>query len=324
MTGYLARRLLSSLLLLLLVASLTFFLLHLVPGDPLNSLTGDRSLPPEQRARLESLYGLDRPLAEQYLAWLGAAARWDWGTSITRQRPVTTIIGEALPATVLLALGAMAVEYAVALPLGLWAARRRGRAVDHAVRAGTLVTFALPTFWTGLMAIFVFSYLWPLFPASHAASPGADALPLLARLADRLHHLALPALVLGLTMAAGTTRFVRNSLLEVLSLDHVRTARAKGLGEGTVLLVHGLRNALPPILQLIGLSLPSLLNGVLVIEVVFSWPGLGLTTVQAIRSLDYPVILAVTTFAGALVVLGNLAADLLHAAVDPRVREAIT
>jgi len=246
-TGYLARRLLSSLLLLLLVASLTFFLLHLVPGDPLNSLTGDRSLPPEQRARLERLYGLDRPLAEQYLAWLGAAARWDWGTSITRQRPVTTIIGEALPATVLLA-----------------------------------------------------------------------------RLADRLHHLALPALVLGLTMAAGTTRFVRNSLLEVLSLDHVRTARAKGLGEGRVLLVHGLRNALPPILQLIGLSLPSLLNGVLVIEVVFSWPGLGLTTVQAIRSLDYPVILAVTTFTGALVVLGNLAADLLHAAVDPRVREAIT
>jgi peptide/nickel transport system permease protein len=324
-TGYVVRRLAASLLLLLLLVSLVFALLHAVPGDPLNALAGGQveHLTAEQRARLERVFGLDRPLGAQYLAWLAAAVRGDWGISISRQRPVARVIAEALPATVLLAVAAMAVEYALALPLGVWAARRRGTAPDRLARGLGLLLYALPGFWIALMAVYVFAYLVPIFPASHAADPGAAALPPLERLADRLHHLALPALVLGASTAGGTLRYVRNSLLGVLGQDYVRTARAKGLSERRVLWVHAMRPALAPLLQLLGTTLPALLNGVLVIEVIFSWPGIGQLAFQAIRALDYPLVLAVAALSGAMVIAANLVADLLHAAADPRVRDAL-
>jgi peptide/nickel transport system permease protein len=324
-TGYVVRRLAASLLLLLLLVSLVFALLHAVPGDPLNALAGGQveHLTAEQRARLERVFGLDRPLGAQYLAWLAAAVRGDWGISISRQRPVARVIAEALPATVLLAVAAMAIEYALALPLGVWAARRRGAAPDRLARGLGLLLYALPGFWIALMAVYVFAYLVPIFPASHAADPGAAALPPLERLADRLHHLALPALVLGASTAGGTLRYVRNSLLGVLGQDYVRTARAKGLSEGRVLWVHAMRPALAPLLQLLGTTLPALLNGVLVIEVIFSWPGIGQLAFQAIRALDYPLVLAVAALSGAMVIAANLVADLLHAAADPRVRDAL-
>jgi peptide/nickel transport system permease protein len=319
-SGYLARRLASSALLLLAVVTLTFVLLHLAPGDPFAHLIDNPQTPPGYEEHLRRLYGLDRPLAAQYLDWLSAAARGDWGISLSKQRPVAGLMLEALPATALLAATALGVEYLLALPLGVWAARRRGAATDHLIRGGSLVFYSVPPFWLGLMAILVFSYLVPIFPASHMRSAGADQLPAAARLVDLLHHLALPALVLGATVAGGTARFVRASMLEVLGQDYIRTARAKGLGEARVLVVHALRNALAPILQLLGLSLPLLLNGSLVTEVIFAWPGLGRLTYQAIVARDYPVILAATTWSGALVVVGHLLADLLHAAADPRVR----
>jgi peptide/nickel transport system permease protein len=323
--GYVARRAGASLLLLLLLVTLVFLLLHAVPGSPLNALAGGQAerLSAEQRAHLERVYGLDRPLGVQYLAWLAAAARGDWGTSISHQRPVARVIAEALPATALLAVAALAVEYALALPLGIWAARRRGAAPDKLVRAVGLLLYALPGFWLAVMAVYVFAYLVPVFPAGGAASPGAAELPLLERLADRLHHLALPALMAGAATAGGTVRYVRNSLLEVLGQDYIRTARAKGLSERRVLWVHAMRPALAPLLQLLGATLPGLLNGVLVIEVIFAWPGIGRLAFEAIRALDYPLVLATTALAGALVVAGNLAADLLHAAADPRVRDAL-
>lgn len=326
MTRYVLRRLAASALLLLLLVSLVFALLHIAPGDPLNTLAGGEAgrLPPEQRAALERTYGLDRPLPAQYVAWLGAAVRGDWGTSISRQRPVSRILGEALPATVLLALAAFLVEWLLALPLGILAARRKGTAIDRGASTLGLVFYALPVFWLALMAVWGLSYRLPLFPASHAAAAGIGSEPALAQLLDRLHHLALPALVLGFAAAGGTLRYVRNSLLEVLDQDYIRTARAKGLSERRVLWVHAMRPALAPILQLMGVSLPALLNGVLVVELVFSWPGLGQTTVQAIRALDYPLVMATTTLSGALVIVGNLASDLLHAAADPRVRDALT
>ena len=325
MIRYLVRRLAASLLLLLLLVSLVFALLHAVPGTPLNALAGGQAqhLNAEQRARLERVFGLDRPLGAQYLAWLAAAARGDWGISISRQRPVSRVIAEALPATALLAVAALAVDWAIALPLGIWAARRRGRAADRLVRGLGLLLYALPGFWVALMAVYVFAYLVPIFPASHAADPGAAMLPPLERLADRLHHLALPALVLGAATSGGTVRHVRNSLLGVLGQGFVRTARAKGLPERRVLWVHAMRPALAPLIQLAGTTLPSLLNGVLVIEVIFSWPGIGQLALQAIRALDYPLVLAIATLAGVLVIAGNLAADLLHAAADPRVRDAL-
>ncbi len=325
MTRYLLRRVAGSLLLIWLLVSLAFVLLHAVPGDPLNALAGGQAerLSGEQRRNLARIYGLDRPVRVQYGRWLAAAASGDWGISITHQRPVSRVIAEALPATAALAFAAMAVEYAVALPLGVWAARRRGRVPDHLARGLGLGLYAVPPFWLALMAIYLFGYLVPVFPPSNAFSPGAGDLPPLARLADRLYHLALPALVLGLSTAGGTARQVRNSLLGVLGSEHIRAARAKGLSERRVLWVHALRPALAPILQLLGASLPLLLNGVLVIEFVFSWPGLGGIAFQGIRTLDLPLVLAITAFSGVLVVAGNLAADLLHAAADPRVRDAL-
>ncbi len=322
MTGYVLRRLASSALLLLLIVTLTFVLLHLAPGNPFAGILADPRVPAGHRAHLERLYGLDRPLAVQYVDWLAAAVRGDWGVSISLQRPVSRVIADALPATALLALSAIVVEYLFAVPLGIWAARRRGTATDHLIRGGSLVLYSIPSFWFALMAILLFSYLVPIFPPSHMHAPDADRLSGLARLVDLLHHLALPALVLGLSVAGGTARFVRAGMIEVLGQDYIRTARAKGLGEGRVLVVHALRNALTPLLQLLGLSLPLLLNGSLVTEVIFSWPGLGQTTFQAILARDYPVILAATVWGSALVIAGNLAADLLQAASDPRVRHA--
>lgn len=318
--GYLARRLGASALLLLLVLTLTFALLHAAPGSPADQLVTPGPGMAERQARLERTLGLDRPLHEQYAAWLGAAARGDWGTSLFQGRPVSRMIAEALPATALLALAALFVEYVFALALGVWSARRRDRFADHAIRAVSLLLFSIPTFWLGLMAILVLAHLWPVFPAGNMTSAGAEGWGAAARLADLARHLALPALVLGLGTGGATVRFVRDSLLDVLGEDFVRTARAKGLSERRVVGVHALRNALAPLFQLLGLSLPALLNGSLVVEVVFAWPGLGRLIFQAINARDLPVVLATTAVGGALVLGGSLLADLLHAAADPRVR----
>lgn len=319
MPGFLLRRLAASLLLLYLVLTLTFFLIHLAPGDPIH-LVEDQRMTQEQRERLEDLYHLNRPLPEQYLAWLGAVVLHnDWGTSFSRQRPVTAVIADFLPRTVILAGAALLVEYAASLFFGIMAARRRG-ATDHLIRLVSLLLHAQPTFWLGLMAILLFAYLWPIFPAGgYPSSTGGTGL--LAGSFDFLRHLALPALVLGLFNVGATLRFVRGSLLEVMDRDFIRAARAKGLSETRVVWVHGLRNALTPVIQLFGMALPRLLSGSLVIEVVFSWPGIGWLIFTSVGTRDYPVILATTALSGALVAVGSLVADLAHAAADPRVRD---
>ena len=321
MTRYLARRLAASLLLLFLVLTATFFLVQLAPGDPV-AILADPRLPRAERERMASLYGLDRPVAVQYAAWLGAAGRGDWGTSFVHRRPVTDVLAEALPATLLLGLGGLAVQYAVGVPLGIAAARRRGGLLDGSLRIGALLLYSMPTFWLALMAILLFAYAVPLFPPSHMRSIGAAALGGGARLADLLHHLALPALVLGLTSAGETVRFVRNQMIGVLQEDYIRTARAKGLSERRVIWIHALPNALVPVVQLLGLALPGLLNGVLILEVIFSWPGMGGLVFQSILARDFPLIMAATAFSGLLVIAGTLLADLLHALLDPRVRVA--
>jgi peptide/nickel transport system permease protein len=321
MSAYLLRRVGGALLLVFLVVSLTFLLLHVVPGSPADSLlTGHGAGQAEARVRLERALGLDRPILEQYLAWLGGVVRGDLGSSFASGRPVARVLAEALPNTLLLGFAALLVDYALALPLGVWAARRRGRAADQVLRVASLALYSIPVFWLGLMALLLVAFRWPLFPAGHMLSPGAEALPPGARLLDLLHHLALPALVLGLATAGGTLRYVRGSLAEALDQDYVRTARAKGLGERRVVVVHGLRNALAPILQVLGVSLPAFLNGSLVAEVVFSWPGVGRLAYQAISTRDLPLTLGATALSAVLVVAGSLAADLLHAAADPRLR----
>lgn len=321
MARYLLRRLGSTLLLLYLVLTLTFFLVHLAPGDPA-LLFEDQRVPSGARDQLRRIYGLDRPVWEQYGAWLQAVVlRGDWGISFRYQEPPTDILGRAFPNTVVLALASLAVGYGFALPLGMVAARRRDGAVDHGIRLGSMLVYSMPVFWTGLMAILLFSYAWPILPAGHTHSVGAESWPIWSQLLDRLRHLALPSLILGAGMAAATTRFVRNELLDVLGREYLTTARAQGLPERRVLWVHGFRNALVPLVQLFGLTLPMLLNGALVVEVVFAWPGIGRVTYDALLARDYPLILASTAFSAVLVVLGNLTADLLHAVVDPRVRD---
>jgi peptide/nickel transport system permease protein len=322
-TGFLLRRFAASLLLLWLVLSVVFCLVHIAPGNAADSLLeNSRIVSPEQRQALVHALGLDRPLYEQYFLWLGKVVRGDWGTSFSQQRPVTVAIAEALPATLLLTVAALLVEYAFSLLLGIAAARRPGTVLDHAIRVVSLVFNSQPPFWLGLMAILLFAYVWPVMPSGQLHSVDAEQMSPLGRWLDLARHLVLPALVLGLFSAGSTVRFVRASLLDVLHQDYVRTARAKGLSERRVLWVHALRNALTPVIQIFALTLPTLLNGSLVTETVFALPGLGRLTFSAILGRDIPLILGTTAFAGVLVVLANLLADILQALADPRVRDA--
>ena len=320
MAAFLARRLAASLLLVGIVLTVVFFFIQLAPGDPA-LVFEDPSVPAQQQERLRAVYGLDRPLPVQYLSWLEAVVlRFDWGTSFSHSRPVREVIFDALPNTLTLAGAALAVQFGLGLLLGVDAARRSGTARDHAIRLGSLLLYALPSFWVALMAVLLFSHTLGILPSGQMRSVGAAELGFVARLGDRLVHLLLPALVLGLTTAGSVTRFARASLLDTLGDEYVRTARAKGLSERRVLWVHALRNALAPLVQLAGLSLPFLLSGALVIELVFSWPGMGRLVYGAVSSRDYPLILGATALSALLVVAGNLLADLLQAAVDPRVR----
>ncbi len=321
MIRYFLRRLGVSLLLLYLVLTAVFFLIHLAPGKPDAFLINDRRLPAEQQARLARVYGLDKPLPVQYVRWMAATLTGDWGTSFTYQRPVTEMIGDALPATLLLAAAGLVFEQGFGLILGIAAARRPGSRLDHLIRVVSLVLYSQPIFWLGLMAILLFSLVWPVLPAGHLRSVGAEDLPPFARALDVLHHLILPGLVLGLSTCGQVARFVRGSLLDVLGQEHIRASRAKGLSERRVIWVHALRNALAPLLQVLAVSASLLLGGVIVVEVVFSWPGVGRLTFDSILSRDYPMVLGTTAFSAAMVVICNFAADVLHALADPRVRD---
>jgi peptide/nickel transport system permease protein len=320
--GYLLRRLAAAALLLWLVLTATFVLLRLVPGDPA-AMVSELPIPRQQKITIIHTYGWDRPLPEQYVRWLGAVVlHGDWGFSFAQLRPVSTVVAEALPATLLLAAAALLIEYGVGTALGVAAARHGGSALDKSIRVMTLLLYSQPVFWLGLMAVLVFSYWLGWLPASHMQSVGADEMGRGAQLADLGKHLVLPAMTLGLAQAGGAARFVRASLLDVMGRDYIRTARAKGLPERRVIWVHGMRGALVPVIQLLALSVTGLLSGALITEVVFAWPGLGRVTYDAILARDSPVLLATTAISAVLVVGCNLVADLLHAAADPRVRDA--
>ncbi|MDX1630500.1 MAG: ABC transporter permease [Thermoanaerobaculia bacterium] len=322
MTRFLLRRLAGAVLLLFLVLTATFLVLHLAPGDP-GSLLSDPRIPASQRQALQELWKLDRPLASQYLSWLWGTIRGEWGTSFLYRRPVTEVIASALPHTLILGLSALGIQLLLGVPLGLWAARKRGSLGDRLLRIGSSFLYAVPLFWLALMALALLSFRWGVFPPSHALSVEAAEWPAWRRLLDLFHHLALPALVLGIGAAGGWLRLVRSGLRETLEEPFVRTARAKGLPEHRVLWVHAVRPTLAPWLQLLGLTLPGLLSGALVVEVIFAWPGLGRIAWTGLMGRDYPIVLACTAWSGALVILGNLVADLLAAASDPRLRETV-
>jgi len=320
MSAFLLRRLGSALLLLLLVLTFTFFLIHLAPGEP-TRLYENQYVSEEMRQSLRRLYGWDKPLWEQYLRWLKAALSGDWGASLSQRRPVFELLMSRLPATALLVLVGVVIEHLLGLWIGVEAARRPGGLFDRIALRAALIFHSMPAFVLGLLAIEWLAVRWSIFPPQHMTSVDHATLGASARLFDLAHHLALPALVLGLVRCGAVVRFVRSGMLDVLGRDFIRTARAKGLSEARVLWVHALPNTLGPLIQRLGVSLPGLLSGTVVLEVVFAWPGLGTAVYGAILQRDYPVIMAATALSGILVLLGNLAADLAHAWLDPRVRD---
>jgi peptide/nickel transport system permease protein len=316
----LVRRALAGLAVVVGVVTLMFFLLRLAPGDPAILLVGPTASPAQVEAQRKAL-GLDRPVAEQYAQWMGQFIRGRWGTSIATGRPVRAMIAEAWPATVSLVGISLLLSYILGIAVGAVQASRGG-ATDTALSVVTVTLFALPGYWLGLMLVMVFTYWARALPSFGAAGFDADFLTGWSRLADRLRHLALPLTTLTLIGIGGTARYVRGAMLDVKGLPHVAIAQAKGLSPRQVTLRHILRNALIPVLTLLGLSLPALFSGAVFIEAIFAWPGVGRIMVDAVGARDYPVIMAATAVSAVLVVLGNLLAELLAAWADPRLRAA--
>ena len=303
------------------VVTLVFLLLRVAPGDPASLLLGPSASPSQIAAQREAL-GLDRPLPAQYAAWLGRFVRGDWGTSIVTGRTARAMLADAWPATARLVGVSLALSYLLGLGLGLLQAARAGSGTDTALSILSVTLYALPGYWLGLMLVMLFTYQLRLLPAFGAAGLDAEFLPPGARAVDALRHLALPATTLTLIGLGGIARFVRGAMADVGDSRFLTVARAKGLDARTVLLRHALRNALVPVLALLGLSLPALFSGAVFVEAIFAWPGVGRVLVDAVVARDYPVVLAATAVSATLVVVGGLVADALTALADPRIRHA--
>jgi peptide/nickel transport system permease protein len=320
MVRALLRRAFTGLAVVLGVVTLMFFLIRLAPGDPALLLVGPTASEEQLAAQRRSL-GLDQPLAQQYASWLARFTKGDWGTSIATGRRVSGMIAEAWPATVRLVGLSLLLSYVLGIVVGAIQAGSGGR-VDTSLSIVTVTLFALPGYWLGLMLVMLFTYWARALPAFGAAGFDADFLTGWSRVADRLRHLALPLTTLTLIGVGGVARYVRGAMLDVRGAPHVAVARAKGLSPAEVNFRHVLRNALIPVVTLLGLSLPALFSGAVFIESIFAWPGVGRVMVEAVGARDYPVIMAATAVSAALVVVGNLLAELLTAWVDPRVRTA--
>jgi peptide/nickel transport system permease protein len=304
MTRLVARRLLVALPTTLAVATLVFSLIHLIPGDPVLIMLGDGAQATDV-AELRGKLGLDRPLGDQYVSFLGGMLHGDLGKSLHFDEPVSRLIARHYPATVELALAALAVALVVSLPLGMLAAYRRGSWIDRGARFFSLLGVSMPNFWLGPIAILLFSIQLGWLPVSGRG--GAS-------------HLVLPAATLGLALAALLTRMIRSALGEELAKPYLVTARAKGLSPARVAIRHALRNALVPVVTIVGLQFGSLLTGAILTETIFGWPGIGRLLIQAIRLRDYPLVQGAVLLIAVTYVAGNLATDLLYAWIDPRIR----
>ena len=319
MKGMILRRLATLVPLVLLVVTLTFIVVQAAPGSYADAIDNPR-LSPESRQLIRERYGLDRPPLAQYLSWLGAVATGDLGISFMYKQPVTRVLARALPPTLLLAGTALLLDLVLGLALALTAARRPFGLADRVTTVLSLGVYGMPSFWLAGLFVLVFSVGLGWFPASHMHSVNAGSLSGAARFVDLVRHLFLPATCLGLVGAAGTARYLRATLLDVRASRWMLAARARGLPRWRLLWVHALRPALLPVVTLVGLSLPILISGSVVIEAIFSWPGMGLVLFNSARARDIPLILGATLVGAVAVILGNLVADLLYAVVDPRTR----
>lgn len=320
MFGYVTKRLLIMVLMILLVSTMIFFLFRVMPGDPTAFLV-DPSIPPEARANMLARYGLDKSLWTQYTIFIKDLVRLDFGSSYFYNRPVLEIIGEKLPATLILMLTAMALAYLFGIFFGAFMAWRRGSALETGGIVFVLFFRSAPTFWVGLMFIILFSANLGWFPAQGmrtVGSPSGNFAQMFLNL-DFLKHLILPSIVAALYFMATPLLVMRNSMLEVLSEDYVEMARAKGIKERKIMYRHAARNALLPVVTSGALFIGSAIGGQVLIEVVFSWPGLGREIVTAVTRRDYPLAQASFIIISATVMVMNLVADLLYAALDPRI-----
>jgi peptide/nickel transport system permease protein len=318
-----SRGLLSGLLrgmaVLLGVVTLTFFLLHLAPGDPVQRLLGPAAEPGQVEAVRRSL-GLDRPLGAPYLEWIGRAGQGDFGTSIAHGRPAAELLWEAWPATAILVLLSIVLSWTFGILLGAIQANTRRPLIDGGLSTLTVALNAMPGYWLGLVLVMLFTYKLGWLPAFGAAGVDAEFLSGGARLIDRARHLALPLLTLTLIGMGGAARFARSSMRELRDAPFLLAARGRGLSETRVVARHQLRNALVPVVTLLGLSLPALFSGAVFVEAIFAWPGVGQVLVQAVQARDYPVVMAAATISAVLVVAGNLLAEFLVTLADPRTR----
>lgn len=288
------------------VLTVVFFLIHLIPGDPVQLMLGESALPADTQ-QLRHELGLDKPVMGQYFQYLGATLTGDLGHSFQAQRPVAELIAERLPATVELMLGAMVVALLLALPLGILAAVFHGRLLDRAASAFAVVGVAMPNFWLGPLLIWVFAVWLDWLPVNERGS---------------LENLVLPAITLGTALAALLSRMTRTSLVEVLGEDYIRTAKAKGLSKAKVVLSHALKNALIPIVTVIGLQIGVLLSGAIITESIFDWPGLGSLLLEGINQRDYPLVQGCVLVIATGYVLVNLLTDLVYGWIDPRIRRS--
>ena len=324
MGAYALRRVIGAIPLLLGIATIIFFVLNLAPGDPA-AMYFNPNIPPEVIEQMRRNLGLDQPLYIQYFSWLKAFFVGDWGHSFAQSRPVADVLMDALPNTLILTGISLVLVFVIGIISGVYQGVRQHSFGDRSLSVIALFFYSMPSFWLGLMLMLLFSlkaHQWGLpfaLPATGITSVDYEFMSAGERIVDRMAHLVLPVTTLTLVLAAGIARYTRGQMLEVIRQDYIRTARAKGLPERTVIIKHALRNSLLPVITLLGLYLPFLFSGAVFVEVIFSWPGMGRVIVDAIFQRDYPVVMATSFIFAVMVVVGNLVADLLYAIADPRI-----
>jgi len=318
MASFLFRRLLQSAVVVVGISVIVFVLIEAAPGDLVDSLIPfDAFVSTEAREQYRERLGLNAPAPERYLRWLGRTLMGDLGYSLATQKPISELILGRLPATLELVTFALILSTVIGVVTGILSAIWQYSAIDYLVTIFSFIWLSIPIFFLALASVYLFAIRLTWFPAFGYSDPTLQGIPWLIK---HLHHLLLPGILLGLELTAALTRYVRSGMLEVLSSDYLRTARAKGLRESTVIVRHGLRNALIPVITIITLRLPILVSGAVVIETVFQWPGLGMLALSAANQRDYPLVLGLGLVVAIVVVLSNLLADVLYAVADPRIR----
>ncbi len=321
MLTYVSKRLLAAIPILLGISFLTYMVMALAPGGPTAFMSDlNPKVSPEVREKMVKLYNLDKPIHVQYVKWVGRLVRFDFGNSFKDNQPVIKKIRERLPKTVLLSGLSLLLVFFLAIPIGVLSAVKHNSWVDRILTVFVFVGFSIPTYWVALLFMIVFGIYLGWLPMTGFRSILADEMTWGGQLMDVAKHLALPLLVTALTGLAGLSRYMRNGMLDVIRQDYIRTARAKGLPEHRVILIHALKNSLIPLVTILGLSLPDLISAGVIFETVFSYPGLGRLAYEAVMARDFPVIMATVTIGAFLTLAGNLIADISYAYADPRIR----